>query len=64
MLPDIHCWWSKELYSQQQSFKLLELVTYWDPCKEVSHRLEICASKERRLLQDRVQLGIRAKVQL
>ena len=30
----------------------------------VSHRLEICASKERRLLQDQVQLGIGAKVQL
>ena len=29
-----------------------------------SHRLEICASKERRLLQDQVQLGIGAKVQL
>ena len=32
--------------------------------QRVSHRLEICASKERRLLQDQVQLGIGAKVQL
>ena len=32
--------------------------------QRVSHRLEICASKERRLLQDQVQLGIQAKVQL
>ena len=30
----------------------------------VSHRLEICTSKERRLLQDQVQLGIVANVQL
>ena len=29
-----------------------------------SHRLEICASKERRLLQDQVQLGIGVNVQL
>ena len=32
--------------------------------QRVSHELEICASKERRLLQDQVQLGIEAKVQL
>ena len=51
VLPNPHYWWSEELCSQQQSFKLLELVTYWDPCKGVSHRLEICATKERRLLQ-------------
>ena len=37
---------------------------YWDPCKGVSHRLKICASKERRLLQDQVQLSIGMKVQL
>jgi len=30
----------------------------------VSHKLKICVSKKRRLLQDQVQLGIRAKVQL
>ena len=45
-----------------------------DPCKGVSHilgsmqrispKLEACASKERRLLQDQVQLCIGAKVQL
>ena len=29
-----------------------------------SHRLEICASREGSLLQDQVQLGIEAKVQL
>ena len=28
VLPDLHCLWSEELCSQQQSFKLLELVTY------------------------------------
>ena len=32
--------------------------------QRVSNRLEICASRERRLLQDQVQLGIEAKVQL
>ena len=32
--------------------------------QKVSHKLEIYASKERRLLQDQVQLGIKAKVQL
>ena len=32
--------------------------------QRVSHKLEVCASKERRLLQDQVQLGIGAKVQL
>ena len=30
----------------------------------VSHKLEICATKERKLLQDQVKLGIGAKVQL
>jgi len=43
---------SEELCSQQQSIKLLELVTYWNPWKGVSHRLEICATKEKSLLQD------------
>ena len=61
---DIHCWWSEELCSQQQPLKLLALVTYWDLCKGVSHRLEICVTKERRLLQDQIQLGFGAKVQL
>ena len=42
----------------------MELVKYWDPCKKVSHGLEICATKERSLLQDQVQLGIGVKVQL
>ena len=37
---------------------------YRDLCKGVCHILEICASKERKLLQDQVQLGIGAKVQL
>ena len=64
VLPYLHCLWSEELCSQQQSFKLMELVTYWDTCKGVSYRLEICASKERRLLQDQVQFGIGVKVQL
>ena len=32
--------------------------------QRVSHRLEICASRERRLLQGQVQLGVRVKVQL
>ena len=32
--------------------------------QRVSQRLEICASSERRLLQDQVQLGIKAKIQL
>ena len=64
VLLDLHRLWSEELCSQQKSFKLLELVIYWDPCKEVSHKLEICALKERRLLQDQVQLGIVVKVQL
>ena len=34
-----------------------------DLCKKVSHILEICATKERRLLQYQVQLDIEAKVQ-
>ena len=33
MLSDFHYWWSEELCSQQHRSKLLELVTYWDPCK-------------------------------
>ena len=56
--------WSEEFCSQQQSFNLLELVMYWDPCKGVSHIFEIYALKERSLLQDQVQLGIGANVQL
>ena len=31
--------------------------------QRVSHKLKVCASKERRLLQDQVQLGIGEKVQ-
>ena len=37
---------------------------YWDMCEGVSYRLKICATNERRLLQDQVQLGIGAKAQL
>ena len=33
VLFDLHYWWSEELCNQQHLFKLLELVTYWDPCK-------------------------------
>ena len=33
VLPDFHHLWSEKLCSQQYLFKLLELVTYWDPCK-------------------------------
>ena len=64
MLPILHHLYNEELCSQQQSFKLLELVTYQDLCKRIYHRLEIYASNERRLLQDQVQLGIGVKVQL
>ena len=32
--------------------------------QRISHKLEVCVSKERRLLQDQVQLDIGAKVQL
>ena len=65
VFPDLHRLWSKKLFNQQQSIKLLELITYWNPCKGVSHRLKIYArKKERSLLQDQVQLVIRAKVQL
>ena len=32
--------------------------------QKVWHKLEVCASKERKLLQDQVQLGIGVKVQL
>jgi len=64
VLPDFYRLWSEELCNQQQSFKLLELVTYWDLYKRVSHKLEICATNERRLQQDQVQLSIEAKVQL
>lgn len=32
--------------------------------QRVSHKLEVYASKERRLLQDQVQLDIEAKIQL
>ena len=53
MLPDLHHLWSEELCSQQQSIKLLELVTYLDSCKWVSHKLEICA-KQISQLQDQV----------
>ena len=61
---DLHCWWSEELCNQQQLFKLLKLFMYWDLCKGIRHGLEIYASKKRRLLQDQIQLGIGAKVQL
>ena len=32
--------------------------------QKVSHKLEVCASREKMLLQDQVQLGIGTKVQL
>ena len=64
VLPNLHCWWSEELCSQQHLFKLLELVTYLGSMQRVNHKLEVYASRERMLLQDQIQLGIKAKVQL
>ena len=32
--------------------------------QRISHKLEVCASRERMLLQNQIQLGIGAKVQL
>ena len=64
VLPNIHCWCSEEFCSQQHLFKLLELVMYLGSVQRVNHKLEVCASNERRLLQDQVQLSIGAKVQL
>ena len=37
---------------------------YWDPCKELVTNWKFVHQGERRLLQDHVQLGIGAKVQL
>ena len=39
VLPNLHCLWSEEFCSQQQSIKLLELVMCWDLCKGISHIL-------------------------
>ena len=39
-------------------FKLLELVTYLGSVQRVSPKLEVCGLRERKLLQDQVQLGI------
>ena len=41
--------------------QILLLHTY---VASVSHKLEVCASKKKTLLQDQVQLGIETKVQL
>ena len=64
VLPNLRYLWSEEFCNQQQSIKLLKLVTYWDMCKGVSYRLEICETKEKSLLQNQLKLGIRVKVQL
>ena len=45
-------------------FKLLGVSHVLGSMQMVSHRLEICALKGRRLLQNQVQLGIRTIVQL
>ena len=37
---------------------------YWDPCKELVTNWKFVHQGERRLLQDHVQLGIGAKVQM
>ena len=50
----------KKKYNNQKV--AMELVTYWDPCKRVSHKLEIFPTKEIMLLQYQVQLGIEVKV--
>ena len=46
------------------SIQVVEVSHVLGSVQMVSHKLEICATKERRLLQDQVQLGIGAKVQL
>ena len=64
VFPDFYCWWSEELCSQQHLIESLGLVTYLGSMQRVTHKLEVCASRERGILQDQVQLDIGAKVQL
>ena len=46
------------------SFKVAGVCHILGSVQRVTHKLEICASRERRLLQDQVQLDIEVKVQL
>ena len=44
------------------SFKVARLSHVLGFVQRVSHRLDICASRERRQLQDQVQLGMEVKL--
>jgi len=44
------------------SFKFARVNHVLGSVQRISHRLEICALRERRLLQDQIQLGIGEKV--
>ena len=46
------------------SVQVAEVSHVLGSMQRVGHKLEVCASRERRLLQDQVQLGIGEKVQL
>ena len=46
------------------SIQVAEISHVLESVQMVRHKLEVCASKERKLLQDQVQFGIGAKVQL
>ena len=46
------------------SIQVAEISHVLESVQMVRHKLEVCASNERRLLQDQVQLDIEVKVQL
>ena len=61
VLVDLHCYEVKN-FAATTSFKVARVNHVLGSVQRVSHRLEICAPRERRLLQDQVQLGIEEKV--
>ena len=63
MVPDLHRLWSEKLCNQQQSINQVAGVSHILGFMQSCHQLEICA-KQRSLLQNQIQLGIKVKVQL
>ena len=63
-LLDLHRVDELKNFAANNLFRLVIKVTYWDPCKLVSHVLRSRASERGTVTIEQVQLGIGVRVQL
>ena len=61
-LPDLHRVDELKNFAANNLFRLVIEVSYWDPCKLVSHVLGSRALERGTVTIEQVQLGIRVRI--